>query len=82
MGAQLDSAITKVSGEIERMAPNMKAMTKYVQFSDSFMAMISRHAGLRTCNLSLKILKKRPRRLDVSRKKRETNLTPSGRNGV
>lgn len=28
MGNQLDSSITKVTGEIERMAPNMKAMTK------------------------------------------------------
>jgi hypothetical protein len=46
MGASLDEAITKLNADIEKMAPNMKAVTKYVVFSLS--SYVSSNAGLKT----------------------------------
>jgi hypothetical protein len=46
MGASLDEAITKLNADIEKMAPNMKAVTKYVVLSLS--SYVSSNAGLQT----------------------------------
>lgn len=34
MAAELDKEITKIQGEIEKMAPNMKALEKYVALAE------------------------------------------------
>ena len=45
-GAEFDSSIAKLSSEIERMAPNMKAMERFVHYRQIFYSRSKSHPSL------------------------------------